>query len=307
MNWLDLLFWEVVLAGAVRLATPLIFAALGEMLTERSGLINLGVNGIMTAGAFAAVVGSSMFGWTGGLLTAAIVGGLYGLLIAFSVIKGGANQIIVGIAIAFVGTGLTDYLFKIWQPSGQSAMFVPLVPTLKIPGLAEMPFFGQVLFSHTLLTYAALALLAGISFYMARTRGGLRLRAVGDDPEGAGLQGIRADRIRMAAVIVGGVLMGIGGAAITIGFLGSFTSGVVAGRGYVALAVVIIGRWTPAGALVGALLFAFFDSLSLRSESGFAGVPTELFYMLPYAATLFVLVLSARGKAGPRALGREPG
>ena len=185
MNWLDLLFWEVVLAGAVRLATPLIFAALGEMLTERSGLINLGVNGIMTAGAFAAVVGSSMFGWTGGLLTAAIVGGLYGLLIAFSVIKGGANQIIVGIAIAFVGTGLTDYLFKIWQPSGQSAMFVPLVPTLKIPGLAEMPFFGQVLFSHTLLTYAALALLAGISFYMARTRGGLRLRAVGDDPEGA--------------------------------------------------------------------------------------------------------------------------
>jgi len=304
MGWTDILFWEVVLAGMLRLATPLIFAALGEMLTERAGLLNLGINGTMTAGAFAAVLGSSLAGWGMGLLAAALTGAALGALLAWPVVRAQADQIVTGIAIAFVGAGLTNYLFTLWQPSGQSAVFVPLVPVLEVPFLSAIPVLGPVLFSHTLLTYGALALTIALWWFLSRTRAGLRLRAVGDDPEGARAQGIDPDRIRILATIAGGALMGLGGAAITIGFLGSYSAGVVAGRGFVALAIVIIGRWSPGGAFLGALLFAFFDSLSLRSQGSVAGLPTEVFSMLPYLATLVVLVLAARGGRAPRALGR---
>lgn len=303
MDWTSLIFWEVVLAGTLRLATPLLFAALGEMLTERAGLLNLGINGTMTAGAFVAVLASSLAGWGAGLLAAAAVGALFGLMLAWPVIRAGADQIVTGIAIAFIGGGLTNYLFTLWQPSGQSVAFVPLVPTLEIPVLSDLPLLGPVLFSHTLLTYGGIALMGGLWWMMTGTRLGLRLRAVGDDPEGARAQGIDPDRLRILATVAGGALMGLGGAAITIGFLGSFSTGVVAGRGFVALAIVIIGRWTPLGAFLGAALFAFFDSLSLRAQGG-AGLPTEVYSMLPYLATFAVLVLAARGGRAPRALGK---
>jgi general nucleoside transport system permease protein len=303
MDWSDPIFWEIVLGGMFRLAVPILLAALGEMITERAGTINLGIDGIMTAGAFAAIVCAWLGGWGLGLAGAAAIGGLYGLLLAVSVIRYGANQIIVGIAISLIGVGLTSYLFQLWQPSGQMVIFVPLVPVVTVPWLVDLPFVGSIFFKQNLLTYATAAILLVAIYLLARTRLGIVLKAVGDDPDAAEVRGIDTSKVRHLALVIGGALMGLGGAAITLGVLGSFNDGLTNGRGYVALAVVIIGRWTPLGAFLGALLFAFFDSLALRAQGGMALLPTEFFSILPYAMTLLVLVLTARSKVAPRSLG----
>jgi simple sugar transport system permease protein len=304
MNWSDLVFWEIVLGGMVRLATPIFLAALGEVITERSGTLNLGIDGIMTAGAFAAVVFASFSGWGGGLAGAALVGAIYGFLLAFAVVKRQASQIIAGIAISLIGAGLTSYLFQLWQPSGQMVMFVPLAPTIAIPILSDIPFIGSILFKQNLITYGAVIILVGAMLLLRHTRIGLILRAVGDDRSASEIRGIDTSTVRMASIVIGGALMGLAGAAITIGFLGSFNDGLTNGRGYVALAVVIIGRWSPWGAFLGALLFAFFDSLGLRAQSGMSYLPNEVFSILPYAMTLLVLIITARSKIAPRELGR---
>lgn len=302
MTWTDIVFWQIVLGGMLRLAAPIFLAALGEMITERAGTLNLGIDGIMTAGAFAAVVFAHIAGWPAGLLGAAVVGGCYGAILAVSVIRLGANQIIIGIAISLIGAGLTSYLFQLWQPSGQMAIFVPLTPTWKVPLLSDIPFIGPILFRQNLMTYAAFgALVVGV-FVLARTRIGIVLKAVGDDPAGAEMRGVNTALVRYAALTLGGALMGLAGAAITLGVLGAFNDGLTNGRGYVALAVVIIGRWSVPGAFAGALLFSFFESLGLRAQGGMNFVPTELFSILPYAMTLLALALTARARIAPRAL-----
>lgn len=305
MNWSDPVFWEIVLGGTVRLATPIFLAALGEVFSERGGTLNLGIDGIMTAGAFAAVVFASVSGWAGGLAGAALLGAVYGFVLAYAVVKSHASQIIAGIAISLVGAGLTSYLYQLWQPSGQMVVFVPLAPTIVIPSLSDVPFVGPILFKQSLITYGSILILIAAVLVLRYTRMGLVLRAVGDDRMAASIRGIDTDLVRMTSIVLGGALMGLAGAAITIGFLGSFNDGLTNGRGYVALAVVIIGRWSPWGAFLGALLFAFFDSLGLRSQSGMPFLPNEIFSILPYAMTLLVLILTARSKIAPRELGRN--
>ncbi|SMH53906.1 ABC transporter permease [Mesorhizobium australicum] len=302
MTWTDIVFWQIVLGGMLRLAAPIFLAALGEMITERAGTLNLGIDGIMTAGAFAAVVFAHMAGWPAGLLGAAVVGGCYGAILAVSVIRLRANQIIIGIAISLIGAGLTSYLFQLWQPSGQMAIFVPLTPTWKVPFLSDLPFIGPILFRQNLMTYAAFAAMVVGILVLARTRIGIILKAVGDDPAGAEMRGVNTALVRYVALILGGALMGLAGAAITLGVLGAFNDGLTNGRGYVALAVVIIGRWSVPGAFAGALLFSFFESLGLRAQGGMSFVPTELFSILPYAMTLLALALTARARIAPRAL-----
>jgi len=304
MNWSDTVFWEIVFGGMLRLATPIFLAALGEMITERSGTLNLGIDGIMTAGAFSAVVCAGAGGSAAGLAGASITGALYGLILALSVVKGGANQIVTGIAISLIGAGLTSFLFQIWQHSGQSIIFVPLAPNIVVPFLSDIPFVGPILFKQNLITYAAIVILFAAMWLMAYTRLGLVLRAVGDGAAATAIRGIDTDRVRIIAITAGGCLMGLGGAAITIGFLGSFNDGLTNGRGYVALAVIIIGRWTPIGAVLGAFLFAFFDSLGLRIQGGVSFLPNELFSILAYAMTLVVLIATANLKTAPRELGK---
>lgn len=294
MNWSDPVFWEIVLGGMVRLATPLFIAALGEMITERAGVVNLGIDGIMTAGAFAALVAAYFGGWPAGLLGACVVGACYGLLLAVSIIRYNANQIVIGIAISLIGAGLTSYVFQLWQPSGQMAIFVPLVPSLKTGWLAEVPFLGAVLFRQNALTYAMVVMLILSAWLLNRTRLGLVLKAVGEDPAAAKMRGIDTDRVRYLAITLGGAFMGLAGAAITLGVLGSFNDGLTNGRGYIALAIVIVGRWTPLGAFFGALLFAFFDSLGLRAQGGMGGLPNEVYQSLPYIMTITVLALVGR-------------
>lgn len=294
MDWSDPVFWEIVLGGMLRLATPLFIAALGEMITEKAGAINLGIDGVMTAGAFAALVFAYFSGWGAGLAGACLVGALYGLLLAVSVIRFNADQIVIGIAISLIGAGLTSYVFQLWQPSGQTAIFVPLVPMITIPGLVDIPFVGSILFRQNALTYAMILVLIVAIYLLNRTRLGLILSAVGEDRAAAEMRGVNVDRVRYIAITLGGAFMGLAGAAITLAVLGSYNDGLTNGRGYIALAIVIVGRWTPLGALIGALIFAFFDSLGLRAQSGLAGLPTEAFSALPYVMTIIVLMLANR-------------
>jgi general nucleoside transport system permease protein len=302
--WADPVLWRVTLAGAIRLATPIAFAAIGEMVAERAGTLNLSIDAAMTAGALAAVIAAALGGWIAGVAAAAAVGLLLGLAMAALTVIGRLNQIVAGIAVSLVGYGLADYVFELWQPSGQLAPLTPLVPTVRLPGLSAIPFIGDVMFKQSLLTYGAVALAALVSFVLRRTRLGLMLRAAGDDSAAASLRGVAVGRIRGLSLAFGGAAAGVGGAAITLGFLGSFTEGATGGRGYVAIAVVIIGRWTPLGALAAALLFAAFDSFSLRAQTRLPGWPGEAFSMLPYLVTLLVLVLTARGNVAPVELGR---
>jgi general nucleoside transport system permease protein len=305
MNAAQLGFWAILLAGAVRLATPITLAAIGETLVERCGIVNLGVEGMMALGAFMGVWGASAQGWAAGLILGGVAGAALGLLMGLAVLKGGVNQIVAGIAITLLGIGLADYCFQIWQPSGRSAVVVPLVPILRLPLLNQLPLFGEALFAQSPLTYLAVAAVVLAGWALRRTTPGLQLRSVGDDPEAAQLRGVDVITVRIATLVVGGTLAGIGGATITVGYLGSFSDDVISGRGYVAIAVVIIGRWSPVGAMLGAILFSIFDSLALLAQSTSLGLPVEFFSSLPYAMTLLALVLTARAQHAPRALGKS--
>jgi simple sugar transport system permease protein len=181
--------------------------------------------------------------------------------------------------------------------------FVPLAPSVPIPLLSAIPFVGGVVFAQSVLTDAAVVLLAAVLLALRFTRLGLTIKAAGDDPAAAALRGVAVARVRLLALGFGGLTAGLGGAAITIGFLGSYSDGVTAGRGYIAIAVVIIGRWSPLGAVLGALLFALFESLSLRLQGHAGAWPSEAYAILPYATTLIVLFATARARSAPRALG----
>ena len=183
-------------------------------------------------------------------------------------------------------------------------MVVPLVPTLRLPLLDRLPLVGEALFAQSPLTYLAVVAVAVATWALRQTTPGLRLRSVGDDPEAAQLRGVDVISVRIVTLVLGGILAGIGGATITVGYLGSFSDGITGGRGYVAIAAVIIGRWSPVGAVLGAFLFALFDSLALLAQSNSLGLPVEFFSSLPYAATLLALVLTARAQSAPRALGK---
>jgi simple sugar transport system permease protein len=304
MDLTDLGFWALLLSGAVRLATPVMLAALGETLVERSGTINLGVEGMMMLGAFAGVFGASQAGWGAGLALGGLAGAALGYGMGMVVLRGGADQIVVGIAVALLGVGLAQYLFQIWQPSGRSAVIVPLVPTVHVPGLEALPVIGPALFQQSPMTYLAVAGVGLAAWALRASIPGVGLRAVGDDPDSAQLRGIDVVGIRIRTLILGGFMAGLGGATMTVGYLGSFSDDITSGRGYVAIAVVIIGRWSPVGAMLGALLFALFDSLALLAQSGSAGLPVEFYASLPYAVTLLTLIATARAHYAPRALGR---
>jgi ABC-type uncharacterized transport system permease subunit len=304
VNLWDVTFAGAIIAGAVRLATPIALAAIGETIVERGGMINIGIDGIMTIGAFVSIYIESIGGgWGAAVLVSLLVGAVFGIAIALAVLRGGADQIVIGIAASLIGSGLAVFFYQLWDGSGLASQALPLVPILQIPLIRDVPLIGNAISDQSLLTYGTLALMAVVLFIFKWTKIGLVLRAVGDQPEAAAARGIDVVKVRTIALVIGGALAGLGGAAITAGYLGTYTDGVTAGRGYVALAIVITGRWSPIGALAGALLFAFFESLALAAQTEAGAVPVEAFMALPYVATLLVLVFSVRGTIAPRALG----
>ncbi|RKP54297.1 ABC transporter permease [Cohnella endophytica] len=297
-------------------STALILAALGGIISERSGVVNIGLEGLMTAGAFAAAVSAyraqeagygSASPWIG-LLAGALFGVLFALIHAVATITFRADQVVSGIVINFIAGGTTLYLVKLlFDGAGETPLVDQTFHKWKIPGLSDIPIIGDGIFNSYPTTYLAL-ILVGVIFYMLyKTSFGLRLRAVGEHPSAADTVGIKVLRMRYTAVLMSGVLAGIGGATIALTTTGTFSHNTISGQGFIALAAVIFGKWNPLGALGAAVFFGFAQSINnvLQLFDFSSHIPAEFIYMLPYVLTILVLVGAVGRSKAPGALG-EP-
>ena len=288
-----------ILAAAVRSGTPILFVTLGEILTERVGVMNLGLEGIMLMGALSGFWGASVFGnpWVG-IALAVLVGMLLSTLHAVLCVSLGANQVVSGLALSMFGTGASALLGK--NLVGSTIAGLPVVP---LPGLSEIPWVGPVLFSHDVLVYAGFLLTAFLAWFLFATRGGLSLRAAGEAPRVVDAAGLSAVRLRYLYTILGGGLVGLGGAYMSVVYTKMWAEMMTAGRGWIALALVIFGVWHPVRSALGAYLFGGVGALQLRMQAGGATVPTPLLMMLPYVLTIVVLFFISAHKGYAVSLG----
>ncbi len=294
------IFTASVLASTIRLATPYIFAAIGETFSQRSGVLNLGVDGIMLMGAFMAyyavfATGSLLLG----VLAAILVGGLLGLAMAFISVTLKAQQGISGIGLYLFGLGMSELLYQELVGTPQS---VSGFGRIHIPFLSDIPVLGQALFQHNLLVYVAFALVPIAAFILNRTTFGLAIRAVGQTPEAADAMGVSVTRVRYITVTIGGVLAGLAGASLSIALLNLFQQNLTAGRGFIAVALVYFGGWRPYGVLAGALLFSFVNALQLQISARGFDIPSEFLVMAPYVITIIALIFASKRTEKPTAL-----
>lgn len=295
------------LTGALALSVPLIFGAMGGLVGERSGVINIAIEAQLLAGAFLAAVAASVFTSAYmGLLFAPLAGAMVGALLVFFSVKYQVNQIIVGVVLNVLVIGLTGYLFstvltqnaEVWNARQQ-------LPDLPIPVLSQIPVIGPVLFDQTILVYLMYILVVVLNVFLFRSRWGLRTRAVGEHPKAADTVGIKVNRMRVYNVILAGGIAGLGGAFFTIGQGLAFGKEMSAGAGFIALAAMILGRWHPIGALLAALLFGFSTSLGNVLATIGTPVPSEALLMLPYVITIFA-VAGFVGRVRPPAANGTP-
>ena len=290
-------------AAAIRIASPLIFATLGELISERAGVLNLGIEGIMTAGAFAGWLTVYYGGdlWLG-VLVAAVAGAGFGLLHALLVVPLGLSQHVTGIGITLLASSLVYYTYRLVLPEVTSPpKIVPFSP-ISPPIFADSPFISEI-FRQTSLTYLAFIAVAAVAWFLYRTPAGLAVRTAGENPQACEAQGIDVTHVRVFAVVFGSALMGVGGSFLTLSAFNSFFFEMVNGRGWISIALVVFGSWQPGKALLGALLFAAFDAFQLRLQQlAGAFVPYQVFLMLPYILSIIALILMSRRAAYPRAL-----
>jgi simple sugar transport system permease protein len=279
------------LGGALALSVPLVFGAMSGVICERSGIINIAIEGQLLFGAFAAAVVASMAGnGYAGLLAAPIAGGLVGAVLAWFAVMYRVNQIIVGVVLNTLIIGLTGFFFSTVL-SDNRALFNTRMPLndIRIPVLAEIPVLGPVLFDQTILVYLMYALVIVLNILLFRSRWGLRTRAVGEHPKAADTVGIKVNPRRVWNTILGGAVAGLGGAFFTVGSGLAFGREMTAGNGYIALAAMILGKWSPWGAVAAALLFGFSKNLGNLMSSIGSGIPSELLLMLPYVITILAV------------------
>ena len=292
------------LASTIRNGTPLAFAALGGLFSERSGVINIGLEGMMLMSAFAGVAGADATGSTVlGLLVAMAVGLLFGLIHAVASVTFEADQIISGIAINLLALGGTGLLMVLFFGSGGTSPRIDTFPTIEIPLLSDIPVIGAV-FSQSILVYLLYALVPLSWWVLYRSRFGLRLRAVGEVPEAVDTAGVSVFRLRYIGVSLSGVLAGLGGAFLSMSLLSAFTEGMTGGRGFIALAALIFGRWNPIGAFAAAMLFGFAQAVVFRGGIGFT-IDQEFIEMFPYLLVIVALV-GFGGRAVPPAASGQP-
>jgi simple sugar transport system permease protein len=293
-------FW----AAALRIATPLMFGTLGELIGERAGVLNLGIEGIMTVGA--------MVGWLTvyeggtlweGLLVAATAGALFGLLHAILTVPLGLSQYVTGLGISLLASNLTYYVYTMLLPTASSPPTIVAFKPVAIPVLSRLPFLGRAFFAQMPPTYLGLAFVAIAAYVLYRTPLGLAVRMVGESAEAADAQGVNVTAVRMGAVVTGSALMAVGGAFLTLAAFNSYFLTMVQGRGWVCIALVVFGSWRPGKALMGVILYGMFDAYQLRLQTvvGHA-VPYQLFLMTPYVLSILALAAMARRAAVPQAL-----
>jgi ABC-type uncharacterized transport system permease subunit len=292
------------LAAAVRVATPLLFAATGETVSERSGVINLGIEGTMLAGALAAALGAAAWGPWAGMACAVLAGMVLAAGFALIAIGARADQIITGTAVTLAAVGLTGMISRKAFGAGGAGLTLPTLPPIPIPGLAEIPFIGPGLFNQPAPTYLAFAVLPVVWWVLFRTRLGLQIRATGEAAALARAAGVRTGLIRTGATIVGGGFAGLGGATLVLAQVGTFAEGMTAGRGYLAIAIVVLGRWHPAGVAAASMLFGGATALQFLFQARGVKAPYQLFLMLPYGLTLLALAGAVGRVRPPGDLGR---
>jgi general nucleoside transport system permease protein len=299
-NLEDVFVWSALIAAMLRFGTPLTFAALGGVLSERSGVINIGLEGMMLMGAFFGIFGADLTGsWLLGAIIGMAAGAAMGLVHAVLSISLRADQVVGGTAINLLAWGITGYAFIAHYGTRGTPSDVPRVPEVSLPGIKEIPFVGDAIGEASLLTWLALLLVPLLALYLFRTPGGLRLRSVGEKPRAADSVGVPVLRTRYLAVVSSGALAALGGVYLSIALVGSFNEMMTDGRGFIALAAVIFGNWRPGGALAGALLFGFSSAVAQRLPA-FSDSLAVLFQALPYVVTL-VVVAGVIGRSRPPA------
>jgi ABC-type uncharacterized transport system permease subunit len=292
------------LDAGVRTATPLAYAALGELVVERAGVINIGLEGAIIGGAFGALVfagsGSVPLGFAG----AALAGVLVAALFAVFVVTLRTDQIITGTAMSMLGLGLTGTLYRTMFGSTGASLHTPTIAPIAVPGLSAIPVVGSALFDQPAVTYVLYVITPALAWWFYRSAGGLALRSVGEHPEAAMAAGISPSRVQWAALLFGGAMGGVAGGTLVLAQVGTFAEGMSAGRGFIAIAIVVLGRWTPFGVAGAALVFGAASALQTLAQTTGWAMPYQLPLAFPYVLTLVLLASARTRTAAPAALGK---
>lgn len=292
-----------IIASGIRLSAPILFAALGEKIAERSGVINLGVEGMMLIGAFSGFMGTYITGnYVVGIVMAMASAALLAVLKGFMSISLRTNQLAAGLAIWLLGTGLAALLYRLAFGVRTAAPSVDLMPKIDIPGLSTAPGIGPILFNHDPLVYIAFLMVPLTHYFIFKTNLGLKIRTVGENPKQADALGVNVYRIRYFAVILGGALAGIGGAYFSLVQTGYFLENVTGGAGWIALALVIFGRWKAYWITIGAFIFGMVDSFQLGLQATGTSIPFQFLLMLPYLIPIAILAAMYKKTGAPAAL-----
>ena len=294
------------LSATVRIATPILMAAMGGILIERAGTFAVGLEGMMLSGAFSGVVGAYLSGSIVMGLVAACVGGLvFGVIIAIATTRFDTEHMVTGLAANLLALGFTSFALRTVIGRGQAPVIhTPLLESIPIPFLSDIPVLGALLFRQPPLTYLAFAAVVAIALFLRRTRGGLLLTASGENPLAVFAAGTDPIRVRFTALLAGGIFAGLAGAVLSLQQVGTFTDGMTGGRGYMALAAVIVGRWLPLGTLAGCIMFGATEALQLRVQAFNLPVSSYVIQMVPYLAALLVLAGLGRTARLPAAIGQ---
>ena len=290
------------LSAGIRLSISIALTALGEMVSQRAGVMNVGVEGIMLFAAFLAAAGAVYTGSPWGGVALALAGALaLAAVHAVFAIYLRADQIVSGLALVLLGAGLSGVGYRL--TIGQTPVSIPSFSPIDAGPLREIPVVGPVLFGHTLLVYVAVAIALALAWAMPRTSWGLELRACGENPQAADAAGINVNRYRCAAVLFGGAMAGLGGTFLVLAQVNAFVEGMVAGRGFIAIACVVFGGWRPLWVLVACMGFGLADALQIRLQTWYPAIPYQFLMMLPYLLALATLTALASRSMGPAALG----
>lgn len=286
-------------------AVPILLAALGELFSERAGLVNIGLEGVMAVGAFVGFAVAKMSGnlWVG-LAAALLAGILINLLYAFCTVRLCADQVVTGMAINILAPAIALFGYNLFVGANPSNATGAQMSSIAIPGLENIPLIGDAFFNQTLLAYLAFILVPVIRYFFKSFRGGLAFRSVGENPHAAETLGIDVIKVKYLASILCGALAACGGAFLTLCYTPIYTDGIVMGRGFIALATVIFGRWSAVGIMAASLLFGFFDGLNVALQAQFQAAPVMFFKMIPYVFTIIALIVFGSRHAGPKAGGQ---
>lgn len=293
-----------VLAATVRIATPILLAAIGEMIAERSGVYNMGLEGTMLMSAFTAYIGAYYTGslWLG-VVIAMVTGSLMSLIFAFLVISLKVEQIVTGLALNLLGSGLSIFWLRAAFANASQTPTIPFFGNAPIPFLSDIPFLGPILFDQKLLTYLAFLAVPAAWYFLFRTRYGLELRCAGENPKALDIKGIDVAARQYAAVVFGGLMAGLGGAFLTVGSSARFVPEMTNGRGWLAIVIVIAGLWRPVPVLLATLVFSFLDALQLQIQGIGVAIPYQLLLAMPYIFAILALAIRRSQSGAPAMLG----